>query len=52
MGLYEMPLSMPLLEFWMGIMLANFHMCVIMLVLGAGFKHARDECESKRAYVS
>ena len=31
MGLYEMPLSMPLLGFGMGTMLANFHMCGIML---------------------
>ena len=35
MGLYEMPLSMSLLAFGMGPMLANFHMCVIMLVLRA-----------------
>ena len=33
MGLYEMPLSMSLLSFGMGTMLANFHMCGIMLVL-------------------
>ena len=37
MDLYEMPLSMALLCFGMGIMLANFHMCVIMLVLRAVF---------------
>ena len=35
MGLYEAPLS--LLGFWMGTMLANFHMCGIMLVLRAVF---------------
>ena len=28
MGLYEVPLSMSLLGFEMGTMLANFHMCV------------------------
>ena len=35
MGLYEVPLS--LLGFGMGTMLANFHMCGIMLVLRAVF---------------
>ena len=37
MGLYEVPLSMSLLGFGMGNMLANFHMCGIMLVLRAVF---------------
>ena len=32
MGFYEVPLSMSLLGIWMGTMLANFHMCGIMLV--------------------
>ena len=35
MGLYEVSLSM--LGFWMGTMLANFHVCGIMLVLRAVF---------------
>ena len=35
MGLYEVPLSMSLLGFGMGTMLANFHMCGIMLLLRA-----------------
>ena len=35
MGLYEVPLSMSLLDFGMGTMLTNFHMCGIMLVLRA-----------------
>ena len=35
MGLYEVPLSMSLLGFRMGTMLAMFHMCGIMLVLRA-----------------
>ena len=35
MGLYEVPLSMSLLGFGMGTMLANFHVCGIMLVLRA-----------------
>ena len=33
MGLYEVPLSMSLLGFGMEAMLADFHMCGIMLVL-------------------
>ena len=33
MGLYEVPLSMSLLGCGMGTMLANFHMCGIMLVV-------------------
>ena len=37
MGLYEVPLSMSLLGFGMGTMLANFHMCGIMLVLRTVF---------------
>ena len=37
MGLYEVPLSMSLLGFVMGTMLANFHMCGIMLVLRVVF---------------
>ena len=31
MGLYEVLLSMSLMDFGMGTMLANFHMCGIML---------------------
>ena len=37
MGLFEVPLSMSLLGFGMGTMLANFHMWGIMLVLRALF---------------
>ena len=37
MGLYEVPLSMSLLDFGMGTMLASFYMCGIMLVLRAVF---------------
>ena len=35
--MYEVPLSMSLVGFGMGTMLANFHMCGIMLVLRAVF---------------
>ena len=38
MGLYEVPLFVSLLGFGIGTMLANFHMCGIMLVLRAVFK--------------
>ena len=37
MGLYKVPLSMCLLGFGVGTMLANCHMCGIMLVLRAVF---------------
>ena len=37
MGMYEVLLSMSLLGLGMGTMLANFHMCGIMLVLIAFF---------------
>ena len=37
MCLYEVPLTMSLLGFGMGTMLANSHMCGIMLVLRAVF---------------
>ena len=33
MGLYEVPLCMSMLSFGIGTMLANFHVCGIMLVL-------------------
>ena len=43
MGLYEVPLSMSLLGFGMGTMLANFHRCGIMLVLREVFNmHVRN----------
>ena len=45
MGLYEVPLSMPLLGFGMMTRLANVHMCGIMLVL-----EQFSAC-SKRPYV-
>ena len=51
MGLYEVPLSMSLLCFGMGTVLANFHMCGIMLVLKSSFQHAREERGSTRVYV-
>ena len=50
-GLYEVPLSMSLLGFGMGTMLAKFHMCGTMLVFRAVFNMLVRNCESKRAYV-
>ena len=37
MGLYDVPLSMSLLGFGIGTILASFHMCGIMLVIRAVF---------------
>ena len=50
MGLYEVPLFMPLLGFGMGTLLANVHVCSIV-VIKSRFKHAHEECESRMAYV-
>ena len=51
MGLYEVPLSVSLFSFWMGTMLSKFHYVWYYVVVKNRFKHAREECESKRAYV-
>ena len=48
MGLYEVLLSVS--GFGIGTMLANFHVGGMFFVKSS-FKHTRDECESKRAYV-
>ena len=42
MGLYEVPLSVSLLGFW----IERYY-----VVDKSSFKHTREECESKRAYV-
>ena len=39
MGLHEVPLSMSFIDFGMGTMLDNFHICGIMLVLRAVFNN-------------
>ena len=41
MGLYVVPLSTYLMGFGIGTMLANFHLCGIMLVLRAIFNSPR-----------
>ena len=48
MGLYKVSLSMTLLGFGMGTMLANFHMCGIMLLIRAFLNML---VRSKRVYV-
>ena len=50
MDMYEVPLSVSLLGLGIGTMLANFHMCGIMLVLRAVFNMVMRKSESKRAY--
>ena len=50
MDLYEVPLSMSLLGF--GIGTVSQLPCVRYYVfVKSSFKHTREECESKRAYV-
>ena len=50
MGLYEVPLSMCLLGFGMGSMLANFHLMWYYVGVKSSFQQlAREKCESKRA---
>ena len=49
MGLYEVTLSMSLLGFGIGTILANFYMCGI--VVKNSFKHTREECESMLLFV-
>ena len=44
---------MSLLGFGKGTMLVNFHIPYVWYYVGvkSSFQHAREECESKRAYV-
>ena len=51
MGLYEVPLSVSLLGFGIGTMLVNFPCVRYYVFVKSSFKHTREECESKRAYV-
>ena len=51
MGLYEVPLSVSLLGFWDMDYVSQL-LCVRYYVfVKSSFKHTREECESKRAYV-
>ena len=51
MGLYQVPLSMSLLGFGMRTMLANFHMCIIILVLRAVFNMLVRNASPRGDYV-
>ena len=54
MGLYEVPLSVFLLGFGIGTMFRTNRQlpCVGYYVfVKSSFKHTREECKSKRAYV-
>ena len=52
MSIYEVPLSMSLLGFGIGTMLANFHMCGIMLGLRTVFNIlVRNACPRGDTYV-
>ena len=51
MGLYEVPLSVSLLGFGIGTMLAKFPCVRYYFFVTSSFQHTREECESKRAYV-
>ena len=52
MGMYEVPLSMSLLGFGMGTLFVS-QLTYVWYYVGVkrSFQHAREECESKRAYV-
>ena len=49
MGLYEVPLSMSSLGFGMGTNQLQYVWYYV--VVKSSFKHASEECESKRDYV-
>ena len=51
MGLYEVPLCMSYLGFEIWTMLANFHMCGIMLMLRAVFYMLVRNASPERVYV-
>ena len=50
MGLYEVPLSVSLLGFGIGTVLASLPVRYYVFIKSS-FKQTREECESKRAYV-
>ena len=51
MGLYEVPLSMSLLGCGMGDYVSQLPYVWYYVGVKSSFQHAREECESKRAYV-
>ena len=51
MGLYEVLLSVSLLGYGIGTMLANFYYGMYYVFVKSSFEHTREECESKKAYL-
>ena len=51
MGLYEVPLSVSLLGFGIGTIFSQRPCVRYYVFVKSSFKHTREECESKRAYV-
>ena len=51
MGLYEVPLSVSLLGFWDRDYVSQLPCVRYYVFVKSSFKHTREECESKRAYV-
>ena len=49
MGLYEVPLSMSLLDF--GDYVSQLPYVLYYVGVKSSFQHAREECESKKVYV-
>ena len=51
MGLYEVPLSVSLLGFGDRVYVSQLPCVRYYVFVKSSFKHTREECESKRAYV-
>ena len=51
MGLYEVPLSVSLFGFWDRDYVSQLPCVRYYVFVKSSFKHTREECESKRAYV-
>ena len=49
--MYEMPLCMSLLGFGMGDYVSHLPYVWYYVSVKSSFQHAREECESKKAYV-
>ena len=51
MGLYEVPLSVSFVGFWDRDYVSQLPCVRYYVFVKSSFKHTREECESKRAYV-
>ena len=51
MGLYVVPVSMSLFDFWDGDYISQLPHVWYYVVVKSSLKHVREEYESKRAYV-